>query len=140
MKDSDDDSRKCLCPLCRTTIKVLASDLETNISLWGIIRDMFQDEVTVNAKAFDEKYKHEKQLLVEQDRRRTARQNTFAIPDEVVELFRPGDGMYELVEQLQPEQTRISRLVRNDLDDLTRGTGFQWHLTSFQIKFSSTAR
>ena len=61
---------------------------------------MFQDEALVNLKAFDEKYEHEKQVLVEQERRRTAGQNTFETPAEIVELFRPGNGMYELVEQL----------------------------------------
>ena len=134
VKDSEDDSRKCLCPMCRTTINILASDLETNISLWGIINDMFHDEVAVNLKAFDEKYEHEKQVLVEQERRRTAGQNTFETPAEIVELFRPGNGMYELVEQLQPEQTSIARLVRNDFDEFDETHWFSMAFNQFPNK------
>jgi hypothetical protein len=125
IKNTADDPRNCLCPVCRASLRVLAFNFNVNIILWNIIKNQFSDEATKDTKQIDELYENEKKALLKHENDRNG------VLDVTDGPF--GDsGRYILTDGLETTYGCLSRIIRNDLDEENHPT-HQWTLAFAQF-------
>ena len=136
VKGTADDPKQCQCPLCRQPMKILASEFQTNVILWDMIKEQFPHEALQDEDDKDKAYTEQKSLLLKHE---SERNGTLHVTND---LFTDG-GRYVNDEELVTGNGSLSRIIRNDIDEDNHPT-HQWSLafTQFpnQILVNSTLR